>query len=245
MDKKNFLGNSNVITGILVVALVVAAFFVGMLWMKVQNLEGGSRTGTGTGTAGGGAPVAARSISEIAEEAGLDGDAIEECAQSDEMATKVQNQYQSGIRAGVTGTPGNILLDTQANKARLVSGAVPLQTLKEELTELEGENGTTSYGAPVEIDNLEPLSDGDHVRGNQNARFALIEYSDFECPFCQRFHPTASQLIADMDNVKWVYRHFPLDSIHPQARELAKASECAAKEGGEEAFWKFADTVYQ
>ena len=95
---------------------------------------------------------------------------------------------------------------------------------------------------------LRPVSRGrDHVRGNPNAPVTLIEYSDFECPFCKRFHETIKKLVADSKGqVKWVYRHFPLDELHPvKARKEAVASECAAELGGKDAFWKFADRFYE
>jgi protein-disulfide isomerase len=73
----------------------------------------------------------------------------------------------------------------------------------------------------------------------------LIEYSDFECPFCKGFHTTAKQLV-DRSNgqVNWAYRHFPLDMHNPGAKKEAEASECAAELGGNDAFWKFAEAVY-
>ena len=91
------------------------------------------------------------------------------------------------------------------------------------------------------------VSDEDHTRGDANAQIALVEYSDFECPFCKRFHPTAVQAIEAPEyqgKLKWVYRHFPLDQIHPKARKLAEASECAAEMGGDEGFWSMADAIY-
>src|SRR3989344_4130091 len=85
----------------------------------------------------------------------------------------------------------------------------------------------------------------DHIRGSASADVTLIEYSDFECPFCGSFHPTAQQLKDDYgDRMAWVYRHFPLDSIHPKARPAANASECVAELGGKDAFWKYADEVF-
>jgi len=92
---------------------------------------------------------------------------------------------------------------------------------------------------------VEPVNDSDHIRGDKNARIALIEYSDLECPFCSRFHPTAQQVVDEYDGqVMWVYRHFPLDQIHAKARPAAEASECVAEVGGEEAFWKFTEEIF-
>ena len=86
----------------------------------------------------------------------------------------------------------------------------------------------------------------DHIRGNPDAPVTIVEYSDFECPFCKRFHPTMKQIVDDSKgNVRWVYRHFPLDEIHSKARKEAAASECAAELGGNDAFWKFADRFYE
>jgi len=97
----------------------------------------------------------------------------------------------------------------------------------------------------VQIKEIPEVTNADHVRGDKNADIYLIEYSDFECPFCKRFHETAKQTLEEYDGkVAWVYRHFPLDSLHPKARKEAEASECVFKLGGEDAFWKFADIIY-
>lgn len=86
----------------------------------------------------------------------------------------------------------------------------------------------------------------DHIRGNPGAAVSIIEYSDFECPFCKRFHATPGELARQFgERVNWVYRHFPLDFHNPAARRAAIASECAAKLGGNEAFWKYTDAVFE
>ncbi len=86
----------------------------------------------------------------------------------------------------------------------------------------------------------------DHIRGNAKAEVSLIEYSDFECPFCKRFHDTpAAVLERHGGRVNWVYRHFPLAFHDPAARREAVASECAAKLGGNEAFWKYTDALFR
>ena len=95
--------------------------------------------------------------------------------------------------------------------------------------------------------NVRPVSvDRDHIYGNPDAPVSLIEYSDFECPFCKQFHPTAKKLVESFNGkVNWVYRHFPLGFHNPLAQLEAEASECAALLGGNEAFWRYADVLYE
>jgi len=90
------------------------------------------------------------------------------------------------------------------------------------------------------------IEENDHVRGNPSATVTLVEFSDFQCPFCSRFHPTAKQALQEYGNdIRWVYKHFPLDSIHPQARPAAEASECVWEQKGDEGFWEFADDMFK
>lgn len=93
---------------------------------------------------------------------------------------------------------------------------------------------------------VEPLKAEDHVRGDRKARILLIEYSDLECPFCKRFHPTAKQVVDEYKGeVAWVYRHFPLDQIHSKADKEAEAMECAGELGGNDGFWKLTDKLFE
>lgn len=98
-----------------------------------------------------------------------------------------------------------------------------------------------SQGGGVGV--VTPVNDKDHIRGNKNAKVTIIEYSDFECPFCARFHPTMVQLISEYkDDVRWVFRHFPLSSIHPNAQKASEAAECAAEQGK---FWEMTDKLFE
>lgn len=92
----------------------------------------------------------------------------------------------------------------------------------------------TATGVPA-------VTEADHIRGDVNAPITIIEYSDFECPFCSRFHPTMLQVMEEYpDDVRWVLRHFPL-SFHPQATPAANAAECAGEQGK---FWEYGDALF-
>ena len=96
---------------------------------------------------------------------------------------------------------------------------------------------------------INPITQADHIRGNPDAKVVIVEYSDFECPFCKRFHDTMNQIMSeygDDGRVAWVYRHFPLDQLHPvKARLEAVTAECVAEIGGNDAFWQFADRFFE
>jgi len=92
---------------------------------------------------------------------------------------------------------------------------------------------------------LPPLTANDHVRGDKNAPVTIVEYSDFQCPYCGAFHPSMQRLMDEYDGqVNWVYRNFPL-SFHPNATPAANAAECIAALGGNDAYWEFADGLFE
>ncbi|MBL7036915.1 thioredoxin domain-containing protein [Candidatus Microgenomates bacterium] len=139
--------------------------------------------------------------------------------------------------------------------------------LWQRVSNLEGgsSGGTKVAGAPAEVNGklndapaevngklteeqagkVPGITDADYLLGNRDADVVLIEYSDLECPFCERFHPTGKQAIEEYgDKIAWVYRHFPLETLHPRALPSANAAECVGKEAGSVGFWKFIDIVF-
>ncbi len=136
----------------------------------------------------------------------------------------------------------------------IVAGAIMLNNGKNQSAPVAGNTANTvvdnnavaptrpSPAQPAGI--VKPVTKDDHILGNPNAQVFLIEYSDFECTYCKRFHPTTKQIVdAYKGKVAIVYRHFPL-GFHANAQKQAEATECAAELGGNDAFWKYTDAIF-
>lgn len=98
------------------------------------------------------------------------------------------------------------------------------------------------------LENFAPVTEDDHIRGSRDARITFVEYSDYDCPFCKNFHETMNSVMDEYGangDVAWVYRHFPLEQLHPNAGAIAEAAECVADLGGDDAFWTFSDLVFE
>ncbi len=108
----------------------------------------------------------------------------------------------------------------------------------------QGENPQAAAQPPQPtIGNFRPVTDQDHIRGAANAKVTVLEYSDFECPFCKSFHPTLQKLLNEYPNdVRWVYRHSPLVQLHSKAPKEAEATECAGEQGK---FWEMTDKIFE
>ena len=97
---------------------------------------------------------------------------------------------------------------------------------------------------PTELKITKPTT-SEYWRGSKDAKFVIVEYSDLECPFCKQAHPTLQKLFSENEGkVAWIFRHYPL-SFHPKAQKSAEAVECAADQGGDDAFWKMTDAIYE
>jgi protein-disulfide isomerase len=82
----------------------------------------------------------------------------------------------------------------------------------------------------------------DHVRGPDDALVTVVEYGDFECPYCGQAEPVVRELLRDFGDVRYVWRHLPLNDVHVNAQLAAEASEAAADQG---AFWEMHDRLLE
>jgi Na+/H+ antiporter NhaA len=97
--------------------------------------------------------------------------------------------------------------------------------------------------AEVIVDLVVPVDDArDHIRGPEEAPVTVVEYGDFECPYCGLAEPAVRELLSDFGDVRYVWRHLPLTDVHPHAQLAAEASEAAAKQG---AFWGLHDLLLE
>lgn len=87
----------------------------------------------------------------------------------------------------------------------------------------------------------------DWIRGDLNqAQVIFVEYSDLECPFCKRFHQTMKKAIEKYGpKIAWVYRHFPIETLHSKAMSESIAAECVGLLGGNQAFWQYIDKIFE
>lgn len=233
--KQNFV--LGLVGGLLV--LIVIGFFV-LLGMV---LSGSSFGGSGSykptvNTNPTSAPTnetGAIDVNLVAESLKLDMKDFSACLTDPKTAALVEADQASGDKAGVRGTPHTIALLANGTGA-VLNGAIPFEQADALIAGLlKGEGASAMTG-------VDPVSKDDHIIGAKKPKVTLIEYSDFECPFCQRFHPTTKQILAKYPNdVALVYRHFPLESIHQNAKGYAVASECAAQQ---DKFWEFADAIF-
>jgi len=113
-------------------------------------------------------------------------------------------------------------------------------------TKHDTDNSNINKNIPQDV-GIKPITSEDKILGNPNADIIIVEYSDFECPYCKIFHNTMNELMYEYGRngkVAWIFRHFPLESIHKDAKGSAIASECVYRLGGNEKFWSYSNNLF-
>lgn len=257
-ESKRSLGGNQVVTTALVVLLIGAAFMLGKLWTKVELLEkGGSQVaGTNTGaqpttTAPSNDPAAGLAVDNLktmAKNLGMDSDKFNKCLDDGKYAQKIKDDQAYGTKVGVSGTPTFFINDA------MMVGAYPQQAFEDAIDfELAGGNWNkptdkVKYLVDKDENNGEitlvksPVETGKgYIEGKTDAKIKIVEFSDFQCPYCGKAYPTIKAIRAKYnDQVSVEFRHFPL-SFHPYAEKAAEASECAGEQGK---FWEMHNKMF-
>ena len=179
----------------------------------------------------------------IAKQVGLNVKKFNACVESGKFKAKVDADIVDGLKAGLDqpnrGTPFSVILQN-GQEVGTINGARPFEDVMAQIQEVQ-----TNGGTPV-VNDMRPVSLDDHILGDMNAEIIIVEYSDLDCPFCKVFHPTMHQVVEKSEGkVAWVYRHYPIPQLHPNAPKKAEETECAWELGGNDAFWKYADKVFE
>lgn len=184
---------------------------------------------------------------------GLDQSKFENCLDSGNKASLVSADQEDGAKLGVNGTPATFI------NGRLIEGAQPYSIFRDVIEyELKGGDWQAPDAAVAYLVDGNPQNGeigkekkevkvGDNpILGNPNAPVTVIEFSDYQCPFCERLYTsTVIQLkkdYVDSGKVKFYYRDFPLTQIHLGAQKGAEAARCAGDQGK---YWQFHNLVFE
>ncbi|HEY4512123.1 MAG TPA: thioredoxin domain-containing protein [Candidatus Paceibacterota bacterium] len=181
-------------------------------------------------------------LSKIAKASGINTKDFDKCLTSGKYTKAISDSVGKAGATGGNGTPWTIVVSASGKKYP-INGAQPIEQVKATIEQALKEN--PGSGEPS-LQNMEPVTAKDHIKGNSSAPVKIVEYSDLECPFCKRFHATMLEVMSTYGKdgkVAWVFRHFPLAQLHSKAPKEAEAAECAAELGGNDGFWKFVDKI--
>lgn len=229
---------------------IMALCTIGFVVLLVAMLSGGSIKFPSLGEkklAGAKpAPAVLGANTPISAAIGLPEDDFKRCLESGRHASRVDQDLEDATKSGGQGTPYSIAIAANGQTFP-INGAYPIEDVKSIIDQAMA----ISANAPLpttkqESDSVRPVGEGEHLRGDPKATVKIVEFSDLECPFCKRFHLTMQQVMEEYSGkVAWVYRHFPLDSLHSKARKEAEATECAAELAGNDGFWAYIDKLFE
>jgi len=183
-----------------------------------------------------------QTLTDFLKKNNIDEEKINSCVSQKTYAQKVKDDAKSGKEAGVKGTPHSFVLIGDA--VYEIPGAQSEEGMREFFDDLLSGKKPRAKDISKTV-KLKPVDDNDWIAGSDDAKITVIEYSDLECPFCKKFHKATTNMMQDYaKDVRWVFRHTPIDNLHPKAREKAETAECIGNIAGAPMFWKYLDNVF-
>ena len=213
-------------------------------------------------------PDAVDYFADLASDIGIDMTQYQDCVDTGQKEALVAQGVAEARALGFSGTPSFHFVREATNDAFPLVGAQPYDQFATVLDTLiagetpqvaqpdQGESGgnggdneipfwATAEGLIPDPENPGYTMAGDQYRGNPDASVVVIEFSDFQCPFCRRHtqetQPVLDEQFVDTDQIFWIFKHFPL-TIHPQAPAAGHAAECAADQGN---FWEMHELLFE
>lgn len=178
----------------------------------------------------------------LSEQVGVSKDKLSQCINnidSNALSSKIQTSVENamkGVPADQRGTPYTVVIGDNGIKTE-IRGALSYESVKQLIDDVAAGKAKSDYTGEISLS-----EEGDHINGNPNAKIHLIEYSDYECPYCKMFQPTLEKIVAESNGtISWTYRHWP---IHSGSFEKLVAAECVAQIKGNDAFWKYSDLLF-
>ncbi|MFA6532871.1 MAG: thioredoxin domain-containing protein [Patescibacteria group bacterium] len=238
---------------ILYVMMGVITLFLIFVTVKMFSLEKKINSGAtgGAPAAQQDSPLSVDNMKKYAKELKLNTGKFNKCLDSGEKKTLVAKETAYGQSLGVQGTPGFFI------NGQFLAGAFPFPLFKEIIDkQIDGTASTecTAYSTDLQQycsdpKNLSfnPVAQTVDVKGMvstgaKNGKVTLVEFSDFQCPYCIRAFPTVEQILKEYKNdVTFYFKQFPLVQIHPFAQKAAEASLCAADQGK---FWEWHNKIF-
>lgn len=253
MEKTSFL---SIPAAILLGSIIIAvSILISGGVIKPKNTNTGSKTTTTAQDIDSkpSVPIKERLLA-LANDLKLDKNKFQSCLDNPSVKEEINKDISDAESAGINGTPGFVIGKTTADGTVAgikVAGAYPYDTFKQIFDQLNANSTIESIiAAQDDLEKANASIDNDPILGNKNAPVTLVEFSDYECPFCKRhFTQTLSNIkkdYIDTGKVRLVYRDFiAVPSHNPAAEEEAIAANCAREQGGDEVYFKFHDEVFK
>jgi len=187
---------------------------------------------------------AVETVKQTARDLGLNGEAFDACMDNQSPKELISEDFEEGRKFGARGTPTFFI------NGRIIGGLLPTEQFIGIIDALlaESESGQLPQGViePTPTPDLDFEPEAVSVMGDEDAPVTIVEFSDYQCPFCLRYFqetmPLVKSAYVDTGKVRYVFKDYPITSIHPQASKAAESAECA---GEQEAYWEMHDRLFQ
>ena len=180
--------------------------------------------------------LAADALKARARTLGLDGAKFDECLDSKKYAEQVASDLEEGRKHGVAGTPALFI------NGRFLGGNQTAEDIADVVLDELRRSGRSIEARRLNPIRLEVASDGFPAKGPADAPVTIVEFADFQCPYCKQILGPLEEVIKNYgDRVRFVYRQFPIAALHAEAPKAAEASLCASAQGK---FWEMHDAMF-